>query len=80
MVNGFYTEDIFLEIYLLRYPWILNYKVGKKECERVMGSNEINVHDILEQKCHCENNHCTINVCYQKNKKLEKIKYKLPAT
>lgn len=31
MMNDFYKKDTFLGVCLLRYYWILNYKIGKKE-------------------------------------------------
>lgn len=40
-----------------------NYKVEKKDLERVMGSNDIKVHGIPKEKHHCENNYCTVNTC-----------------
>lgn len=40
-----------------------NYKVDKKDPERGTGSNEIKVRGIPREKRHCENDHCTVNIC-----------------
>lgn len=83
-MNGIYKECIYLYILgnlFIKVSLDFKYKVGKKEQERVIGSNELKVHDIPEQngivKIITVQATCLLS---KELKKLENIKYKLPAT